>query len=325
MDAPLGRLRFLLPDAPEVDPGVPAGVSLSREGWPGSWSGVQGAVALAVVFACDVLAPCDRLPGLTAPHVDRAAPLPRDQVVARLGNLRDGRPRLDVIYGGACLQGSLAHAGRKALFEGDGMQRLRPGVLADARLGAHPLTLRVQAALAALHNALADDPDVADPRAAATALWFGLIRDEVMPRLCGPSIAAPIDRPQDLPLETVLGPFSTLLAMLTFAEAADRAEAALARQARRARRHNLPDAAALCTAFGLEPPATAVSLPQHLLDEARNHGTPFGPLGTALLSATVLALLADGNRPQDLPQDGRYFGFLATLRDLAVWPTANGR
>lgn len=333
MDAPLGRLAFLAPDAPE---GAAADQG-DLPGWPPAWTGAGGAAAMALGLVCDVFAPCDRLPGVTAPDSATAPPLPRDRVEARLGNLRDGRPRLDILYGGACLQGSESVRLRRMLQDPTAPERLQPGQLADLRMAAHPATFAVHNALVDLHNALCRTPGVEDPRALTTALWHRTIRKDALPALCGDDLAdgrsmrdfsaAHPDGPgRTLPMEAAFGPFSLLVPMLLAGAAPDAAHRTLHRQVSRAVRHNLPRPADLCAAFGIAASATGADrpLPTYLLAEAIESPHPFGPLGARLLSETVLTLIdAESSAQVDCP-DGKSAQAFAILRNLTSQSAKSG-
>lgn len=326
MAAPLGRLDYLLPDAAAG----PTGDDQATAAWPRSWATAGGAAAMATVFVCDVLALCDRLPGVTAPDGRPLPSMPRSQVRERLGNLRDGHARLDVLFGGACLQGAEAHRLRNALHDPARPGCLRTEPLADLRLAAHPGTLMVKRALVDLHNSLCDEADVSDPRALTTALWHACIRRDVLPALCGDKLtdgartrafvaAHPDGGRQALPLEVVLGPFSLLVPMLLAPTDAPAAQAALERQIRRTVRYDIPGPAALLKMFGL--PADGISahqtLPAYLVDESRAATYPFGPLGARLFSDTVEALLqAERPAAKQCPNANSTRAFKA-LRNIA--------
>lgn len=295
MAAPLGPFHYHLPDAPEAT----ATVGPVPGRWPEVWARHQGALAMAALFVCDVVAPCDRLPGVTQPEAPDAPPLRRAEATARLGNLRDGRPRLAALFGGACLQGSAATAAQRALIDRAAPRQLRPDARADHRLGAAPALDVVRRRLIALHNALADDPAIADPRAAVTGLWHQSLCRDVVPTLCGPvpeapPPAAPTGDRRSLALEVVHGPFAALAPMLLASTAPAAAAEALGRLVRRARRYALAPPSALLEAYGLPPSpgSEAPSLPAYLLEEAALARRPFGPLGGALFAEAALGLIA---------------------------------
>lgn len=307
MAAPLGQIACLCPGgnghAARRAPPPDTLEALARAARPPErWGEAAGTAALFQFLLNDIAALCDRVPGLSHPEEPDPPPLDRRYAVARLGNLRRGVSTLDSLYGGACLQGSLAEAARRALRCRGDAARLRRGACADRRNAAHPDLSRIAAALVAAHGALAGS---AAPEAQLRRAWHRLVTAELLPLLAGP--APPQTRtlpPGILPLEALLGPAALLpLAMRAEPDAPPAAQrlAALLHRSARLSLAGAEEVLATLDPGGVLPRAPArmlpdsagaTPLPLYLMAEARAFEAPlFGPLGRLLMRLALAAAL----------------------------------